>query len=195
MTLNDRLMVLRDRWERLSQRERTMVGALGVTFVVLVTLVVGFLVTDALSTMEEHNADMRQALRDLETKRDAYLRDKAKAAQLEVRLGQTPVQLGGYLEAASKEAGFTIPESTDRPPTVVNKFFTERASDVQIRDITIDQLTKFLKAVETGRNLVVVTKLMVRTRDDHHQKLDVELTVSTYERTKPAATPKKGEAG
>ena len=88
-----------------------MVGAMGVTFVVMVTLIVGFLITDGLSSMEERNADMRQALRDLDTQRDNYLRMKAKTAQMETRLGSTPVQLQGYLEAAAKEAGVEIPES------------------------------------------------------------------------------------
>ena len=41
MTFNDRIQTLRDKWERLSQRERTMVGAMGVTFVLMVTLIVG----------------------------------------------------------------------------------------------------------------------------------------------------------
>jgi hypothetical protein len=195
MTLNERLQALRDKWERLSQRERTMVGALGVTFVLMVTLIVGFLISDGLSTMDERNRAMREALHQLDKQRDTYLRNRAKSAQLEVRLGQTPVQLGGYLETASKEAGFTIPETTDRPPVAVNKFFNERAVDLQIRDITIDQLTRFLKAVETGRNLVVVTKLNVRTRDDKHQKLDVELTVATYERQTAAPAAKKGDQG
>ena len=35
----------------------------------MVTLIVGFLITDGLSSMEERNADMRQALRDLDTQR------------------------------------------------------------------------------------------------------------------------------
>ena len=93
MTFNDRMQALRDKWERLSQRERTMVGAMGVTFVIMVTLIVGFLITDGLSSMEERNADMRQALRDLDTQRDSYLRLKAKTAQMATRLGSQPVQL------------------------------------------------------------------------------------------------------
>src|SRR5262249_34782239 len=116
MALNDRMQALRDKWERLSQRERTMVGALGVTFVVLVTVIIGFLISDGLSSMDERNAAMRQALRDLDTQRDAYLRNKAKASQLETRLGSQPIQLQTYLEAAAKEAGVEIPDQVERPP-------------------------------------------------------------------------------
>ena len=191
MTLKDRMQALRDKWERLSQRERTMVGAMGVTFVLMLTLIVGFLITDGLSSMEERNADMRQALRDLDTQRDSYLRLKAKTAQMETRLGTTPVQLQGYVEQAAKEAGVEISDSSDRPAVSAGKKFIERSVDLHLKPMTIDQLTKFMKAIETGRSLVVVTQLTVRTRDDKHQQLDVDMSVSTYERDTGKTAVKK----
>ncbi len=194
MTFNDRMQALRDKWERLSQRERTMVGALGVTFVVMVTLIVGFLISDGLSSMEERNAAMRQALRDLDTQRDNYLRNKAKLSQMETRLGTQPVQLQGYVEAAAKEAGVEISEQTERPPVSVGKKFVERTVDLRLRAVTLDQLTKFMKSIETGKSLVVITALNVRTRDDKHQQLDVDqMSVTTYEHDKGAG--KKAEKG
>jgi type II secretory pathway component PulM len=195
MALNDRMQALRDKWERLSQRERTMVGALGVTFVVLVTVIVGFLISDGLSSMDERNTAMRQALRDLDTQRDAYLRNKAKASQMETRLGSQPIQLPGYLEAAAKEAGVEIPDQVERPPAAAGKKFIEHTVDLRLKAVTIDQLNKFMKAIETGKSLVVVTGLSVRTRDDKHQQLDVEMAVSTYERDTGKGAAKKGEKG
>jgi type II secretory pathway component PulM len=191
MTFNDRMQSLRDRWERLSQRERTMVGAMGVTFVIMVTMIVGFLITDGLASMEERNADMRQALRDLDTQRDNYLRMKAKTAQMETRLGSTPVQLQGYLEAAAKESGVEIQEANERPPSSAGKKFIERTVDLHLRAVTLEQLAHFMKAIETGKSLVVITQLNVRTRDDKHEQLDVELSASTYEHDTGKTGPKK----
>jgi len=191
MTFNDRMQALRDKWERLSQRERTMVGAMGVTFVIMVTLIVGFLITDGLSSMEERNSDMRQALRDLDTQRDKYLVMKAKVAQMETRLGTTPVQLQGYVENAAKEAGVEISDSSDRPAAAAGKKFIERSVDLHLKPATLDQITKFMKAIETGRSLVVVKELSVRTRDDKHQQLDVDMVVSTFERDTGKGAVKK----
>jgi type II secretory pathway component PulM len=191
MTFNDRIQTLRDKWERLSQRERTMVGAMGVTFVIMVTLIVGFLITDGLSSMEERNSDMRQALRDLDTQRDKYLVMKAKVAQMETRLGTTPVQLQGYVENAAKEAGVEISDSSDRPAAAAGKKFIERSVDLHLKPATLDQITKFMKAIETGRSLVVVKELSVRTRDDKHQQLDVDMVVSTFERDTGKGAVKK----
>lgn len=184
MTLNERMQALRDKWERLSQRERTMVGALGVTFVLMVTLIVGFLISDGLASLEERNDDMRQALRDLDTQRDNYLRMKAKVAQMETRMGTQPVQLQGVLEAAAKDSGVEIQESDERPPAPAGKKFVERSAHLRLRAVTLEQMTKFMRAIETGKSLVVVTELNVRTRDDKHEQFDVEMTVSTYERDK-----------
>src|SRR3954471_23061252 len=149
MTFNDRMQALRDKWERLSQRERTMVGAMGVTFVIMVTLIVGFLITDGLSSMDERNAHMRQALRDLDTQRDNYLRLKAKTAQMETRLGTTPVQLQGYVESAAKDSGVEIQEQNERPAAPAGKKFIERTVDLRLRAVSLEQLAKFMKALET----------------------------------------------
>jgi type II secretory pathway component PulM len=190
MNPEGRMQKLRDRWERLSSRERTMVAAMGVTFVLMVTLIVGFVITDGLSTFEEKNSDMRQALKDLDTKRQGYLAAKNKLQQLEARIGRNPIQLGGYLEQAAKESGVEIPESNERQPTPAGKQYIEKSIELRLRAVKLDSLGKFLKKVETGPNLVVVTALNVRTRDDKHQDLDVEMTVSTYEHA-PQKDPKK----
>jgi hypothetical protein len=187
-----RIQALRDRFERLSQRERTMVGAMGVTFLVMLTLIGGFLITDGLVSLEEKNADMRQALKDIELQRDSYLRAKAKVRQLETRLGQQPIQLGGFLEQAAKDSGVQIPESNEQPPAPAGKQWLERAIDLRLSRVPLESLTNFLHRIETGPNLVVVKSMSIRTRDDKHQELDVDMTVCTYEKNK--ATPsKKGD--
>jgi type II secretory pathway component PulM len=191
--IRSRLDALRERWERLSQRERTMVTALGVAFAVMVTLIVGFVITDGLSSLEERNADMRQALRDIETRRDGYIKARAKTEQIDHKIGTTPVQLSGYLEAAAKETGVEIPESNERPPQPAGKAYVERSVDLRLKSVRIEQLGAFLKRIETGQNMVLVTALSVRTRDDKHQELDVEMTVSTYEHAPKKAEPKKGD--
>ncbi len=192
---SDRLTRVTDWWDRLSQRERTMLTALAGTAILLTTLVVGFLITDGLSTFQERNSQMREALRDIDIHRESYLKAKAKARQLETRLPQQPLQLGGYLEAAAKESGVTIPEQNERPLTPAGKQYMERAIDLRLKQVTLPALADFLKRIENGPNLVAVTALNVRTRDDKREELDVEMTVSTYERNseKNKLNGKKGD--
>src|SRR5262249_38718309 len=125
MILRERMEQLRDWFERLSQRERTMVSALGIAFAVMVVLIVGFFITDGLSTLEERNSDMRQALKDIESQRDNYNRARAKGRELDHRIGSQPVALQGYLEQAAKDTGVEIPESNERAPQPAGKAYVE----------------------------------------------------------------------
>ncbi len=185
---------LSERWERLSPRERTLLTALGATFIVMLTLILGFVVTDRISTVEGENADARQALLDLETQREPYLRAKAKASAMEARMGKTPVQLQGFLEQVAKDSGVEIPESNELTPQPAGKQFMERSVTIRLKQVTLDSLAKFLKGEEGGQNLVVVTALDVRTRDDKHENLEVEMTVTTYERVSDKTkSSKKGD--
>jgi type II secretory pathway component PulM len=186
--IGGKLDALRDRFERLSQRERLMVMAMGVVFVVLVTLVIGFFVTDGLSSLDEQNAAMRQALKDIESRRDGYIKARAKLDQLNARIGSQPLQLQGFLEQAAKDVGVEIPDSKDTKPEPAGK-----AYKLRLKSVRIDQLGAFLKKIETGQNLVLVTSLTVRTLDDKHQTLDVELTVTTYDHAPKKAEAKKGD--
>jgi len=197
MILDAQIARFRARWERLSTRERTLLTAMGITFVAMTTVIVGFVITDGLSTLEERNADARQALRDLETQRDSYLKAKAKAAQLETRMGKTPVQLQGFLEQVGKETGVEIPESDEQAaqPSAKSQF-QERSVTLRLKQVTLESLTKFMRGIETGPNLVVITALNIKTRDDKHQDLEVEMTVTTWDHAtdkKDKTATKKGD--
>lgn len=194
MILEAQIGRLRERWERLSPRERTLVSAMGATFIAMATIISGFLITDGLATVEEHNSDARQALHDLETQRESYLRAKAKASQLETRLGKTPVALQGFLEQVAKEVGVEIPEANEEAPQV-GKQFTTRSVQLRLKQVTLENLTRFLRGIETGPNLVVVSAVNVRTRDDKHVELEVELTVTTYEHNAEKKEKDKDKAG
>jgi len=195
MALTDKVSDLRGRWDRLSDRERTMVSGLGLGFLVILILIIGFSISGSLSDLEDANNDMRTALRDIADHRDSFQKAKAKTAQLEVRIGHVPVQLQGYLEQAAKDSGVEIAETVERQPAPIGKKYVERAIDLRLRKVGIDSLTKFLRRIETGPNLVAVTALNVRTRDDKHEEMEVEMTVSTYEHATEKQGAKKKEKG
>ena len=183
---------LRARWERLTERERRLMVTFGAALMLLGSGVVGYLINDGLATLDAENAAMRQALSDIETGREAYRVAKQKTAALEVRI-RGGVQLQGLLEAAAKDAGVDIAEQTERKPVPAGKAYIERAVDLRLRKVNLDLLSRFMRKIETGPNLVVVTELSIRTRDDKHEDLEVEMTVSTYEHAPPEKPGKKKE--
>lgn len=186
---------LRARWDQLSERERVMLAALCGAFVLVAIVIGALLVSSHIDDLESDNAAMRQALRDIDSERDTYLQARGKAAQLEARLGSGGVQLEGLLEDAAKKTGVEIAETNERPAAQVgaDKRYTQRDVDLRIRQVTLDRLAKFLRVIETGPNLVLTTGLTARVRDDKHEDLEVELTVSTWEKSTKPANKKGGK--
>ncbi len=176
------LQRVRDYLDGLSSRERTLINSLGVALVLM--LIVGFAYTiyDRIDTLEENNEAMHSALRDIEKKRVPYLAARAQAAQLDSRIGQTPLQLSGFLEQISKETNLEIRETNPRTPEAIGKKYIHQSVDLRISKVGLEPLLKFMRRLETyQQNLVLVTQLSIRARDDKHQDFEVDMTVSTYE--------------
>lgn len=174
---------LRARWEQLSERERRLVSAMIAVAVVLLLAVSALVVHGSLGDLADDNEAMRRVLKEIDEGRDNYQRLRMKSQQVEARIGHGGVQLEGLLETAANQSNVEISESTERAAVAVaNKKYTERAVDVRLRKVTIDKLAHFLRKLETGPNLVVVTRLSARVRDDKHEELEVEMTVTTWEK-------------
>jgi hypothetical protein len=192
--LAQKIAQMRAEWGRLSARDRRAI-LLGLSVVLgLITLAVGFGVWSTLSSLEERNAAMRDVLKEIALHREEFLDARRRMASQEVRVSRTPVALSSLVESAAKESGIQIAQSADRPTSPRGKRFIEKGVDLQLRNLDLQSLTKFLKRIETGPSLVVVDRLRVTTRFNEHDKLEiVEMGVLTYEHA-PAA-PKKGTAG
>jgi len=178
-------------WNRMAPRERRLVGGLGGVVGAVVVLVVGFLIVDSLSDIAQSNDDAREALAAIAKHRDEYLEGKARMVALEVRIGTEPPQLAADLESAARDAGFQIAETNDVPPVPAGKRYLEHRADVKLRQVDLKSLSKFLAKLETGRRLIVVTRLSVRKRFSEADKLDVELTATAYERIKEDRTKRR----
>jgi hypothetical protein len=178
-----RFAQIRAQWDRLSTRERRLVSLLGGCLVACVVISVGWLITDGLRTIEERNADMRQALKDIATHREEFIRARSETNTKERMIPKEAPPLQGYLEAAAKELDITIPEMNERPPQARGKNFVEKSVDIKLRGVGLLQLAEMMRKVETGTsNVIVISRLYIRTRFNQHDQLDAEMTVSTFER-------------
>jgi type II secretory pathway component PulM len=190
------LQRVREYFDGLSARERTLLTTLGVVCGLLLVLGGAYTIYDRIDTLEENNEAMHRALRDIEKKRGPYLAARALAAQLESRIGQSPLQLSGFLEQISKETGIEIRETNPRTPEPIGKKYVQQSVDLRISKVSLEPLLKFMRRLETYQsNLVLVTQLSIRARDDKHQDFEVDMTVSTYENAPKAAAAKAGGKG
>jgi len=182
-------------WNRMSARERRMISILGSAFVGCAVLLVAYLVFDSMQTMSQDNQDMRDALDAIAKHSEEFREAKARAAAQALRIGTEPPQLAADLEAAAKEAGIQIPETADRPDSAAGKRYVEHSLDVKLRKVDLKSLATFLSKVESGRNLVLITRLQIRRSfGGDGTSVDVDLTATAYERIKDGSkkSPLKG---
>jgi len=176
---------------RLTERERTMLAALLGSLFVCAAAILIVLIIDGMGGIEERNRQMRDALSAIASGRESYLEQKRQGTNLRSRRPAAPA-LQGYLEKAASDVGISIPESNERAATPRGKRHVERAVDIKLRDVDLEQLARFLHQVENGQYLVVTSQLGVRPRYGNRERLDVEVTVSTFERAEPSAAGGKG---
>ena len=158
-----------------------MVSGLGAALVLGAVVAVGYTIQSGLEELEEHNEEMRRALKDLEQHKDSFLVQRRRIAALEVRMSRTPLELNRFVETAASAVGVSIAESGEMAPVTGDKY-VQRGVEIKLRKVSIEQLAKLMKELENSPHIVQVTRLSVSTRWNQHQDLDVELTVSTFER-------------
>lgn len=185
---------LRDAFEGLSARERSLLALLGAVVVLLLFLFGAYTLYDRIDSLEEQNLAMEKALSDIAKKRGPYLSARARQSQLDARIGSSPLSLSGFLEQMAKEASIEIRETNPRTPEPIGKKYIQQSVDLRLGRVKLEPLLKFMHRLETyPSNLVLVTQLSIRARDDKHEEFEVDMTVSTYEHA-PKTAPKSTKA-
>lgn len=172
-----RMEGIRERWERITPRERGLVLLLGVTVVGLLLSWVGYTIRDGLAAIEKKNDRARSALSALAQYRlsDAEAKDSAP----QVKIGTEPVELEEYLEKISTDVGIKIPGYSSRPD-VAKGGYMEKSTQIEVRGLTILELKDLLEKIESQSKVVVITELQIKRHFREQEKLDVELVVATY---------------
>jgi hypothetical protein len=175
-------------WNRISARERRLISILGAAVGGCAVLVSGYYVYDAYQRMSEKNQEYRDAIDDVAKDSGTYREAKERADLQAKRIGNEPPQLAADLEAAAKEAGIQIPETADRPDVPSGKHYVEHSLDVKLRKVDLKSLATFLSKLETGRSLILITRLGIRRSfGGEGTTVDVDLTATAWERLKDSA--------
>jgi hypothetical protein len=175
---------LMDYWERMAPRERRLVTLLGIVVLVGLFVIIGVQIKRGLSSLEDQNAATLEALELLEKKQAQDAEPKTIEQMAAESIGETSPPLGSYLEDISKSVEITVRQATARPPGPPKGGFIEKAVDIELRGITLDQLARFLKQVETRSPGVVTQRMYVKPYIGDRVRLDADLTISVFERVK-----------
>jgi Tfp pilus assembly protein PilO len=182
---------LQDRWEHMTTRERTLVGALGATFVILVLSWVGFTIRDGLKAIEAKNQETRKALAALADYRVAQARGSDGP---EIVIGDEAVRLESYLSSIASGVGVVIPGYNPRTPVTRNGYH-EISTRIEVRGLSIYELKDFLERVESKSRVVVITQLQIKRHFREKDKVDVDMIVTTWEKAKQESAEGGAQGG
>lgn len=182
---------MRDRWEHMTPRERMLMALLAVALVVTVFAFIGQTIWGGLDNIAQNNELRRDALRSL----DVYRMQKAQGTDKgpAIKIPKEPVDLPAYLEEIGKEVGVEIPSYSPQPQ-VARGSYDEIAVNIDLRDITVQELADFLERVETRNRAVVVTQIHVeRSFREEGSLRKASMTVATYAKRETTSGEGEGE--
>jgi general secretion pathway protein M len=169
-------MSLRERLDRLEDRERRLLG------IALAILLAGAILLPPVSLFAYVHAkkseveDVRAAIQSILDEEEALERARA--------------QLQAFLARLASEAGVEIPESQDRQVVPRGKRFEERSTKITLRKVGMLKLVKFLEKIVQSGHPVRITQFDVRKRGSEPDSYDVDMIVSAFDRKAPE--PKAG---
>lgn len=199
MAEKSRMQSLFDAFDRLSGREKVMVGGLVGAFLLTVLTIIYLVFSSQISALEERNQNARETMAEVMTLKDAYLAQKAKLDAKKSLLDNNNVKLVRLMETEAKRLGIEIDDfkedkryvtenhrrarpqgDGDAPPPKIRDL-VEVSQTVTMRRISLEQLSNFLAALQRRPEPIRVTDLNVSTLTSDRQVLRVvKVKVSTY---------------
>ena len=161
-------------------------------------MIVGGRITE----LEQKNAAMQSTLSQVMARKDKFLQEKSRLDADRKRLENNDVKLVKLMEDQAGAQGIQIEEfkearrfltenarrkskkSGDKGDAAAGpkiKDLVEESQTVTIHNLTVDQLARFMAAMEARAEPVKVTRLNIQTQQSDRTKLrEVRMTVATY---------------
>lgn len=191
-------MSLRERIDRLEERERRLLGILAVVVAGIVLLLLPLAVTAALHGSRSDNEELRDAIAQITTERPMIERSRALHKALEERYSRPAPPLTSFLANLAKEVEVEIPETQDRQSVPHGKRYEEKATKITLRKVGMLKVARLMERIEQSGHPVSISQLTIRKRGLEPDSYDVDMVVSAFERkpdkTAPAKAKPKDEA-
>jgi len=172
---------------RLQPRERTLVAALVITFFVMSIVVLSVLRGSRIETIAAEIEALEDSLERVNLTAPTYKDRVAAKAKKDARISDKPLVFSTVIEQAEAKAEVSTANQETLPPQEVAPGLQQSLVRFQMRDVRMDQLAKFLAAVEAGSDEHVIStqSLLVRSPSGLEDRLNVDVELVTYQRVTP----------
>jgi hypothetical protein len=182
---------LRERIDRLEERERRLLGILVVVALLMVLMLFPLAVTAALHSQRSDNQEIREVLAEIARSRPVIQRERARRRAIEQRYARPAPPLAALLSKFAEASEIEIQETQDRQPIPQGKRYEEKATRITLRRSGMLAIVRFMERIERSGYPVSITQLGIRKRGVEPDSFDVDMVVSAFERKAEKVAVKK----
>lgn len=164
----------------LNERERNLLGAMGVVLVGLIVFLPLYLVSSSISEISAENAGISNVLRDIARARPQLAQREAEREASMARYRTAAPPLGSFMEARASEQELTLREVNEQPAKVIGEF-RRRNTRATLPNVGLRPVVKMLTAIVNSRYPVALERLQFehfRSGDTYN----VQVGIVTYSR-------------
>jgi type II secretory pathway component PulM len=175
---------LQDSWDKLSDRERRLLGIMGAAGALIAVFVLIWTASTALSDVEEERDEVRAVLADIDRAGDSLTRRRAERMALTARYETKAPALAAYVESKAKEHGLEVRQVLEEPEKAVNGY-RKQSVRVSFSSVSLRPVMHLLTSIESEPSAIAVERLVF----EHYASGDsykVDMSLSAYD------APKKG---
>lgn len=171
-------------WARMTPRERNLVLVLILVFFGMGTLLLFYMRGNAIRKTEQRIFDLRQALDTVYTRGAIYKERLDAKKEREKSISTDSVLWASLVEESVRVAeGIEVSAEEELGAQALDGGLLKRSYKFKLNNISLDALTKFLTKVETEPGKIIITeKITVRSHNEKEDRLQVDVTLATWER-------------
>ncbi len=191
--LGKRIETLMAAFQRLSQREKLMVGGVGTALVLFIGFFIHMGFSSSLNSMSSRiDNKTKKLVQIIELRKDFEdAKQGQRLSQERMRRGAS-IDLKATIEQQAEKLGVAIQDMKSNPPNVdAESGIQENKVAVNIELITLDRLVDFLTGIERSSQTVAVRKLRVKKSFKQPDHLEVSFSVSNFQLTEAKAKETK----
>lgn len=171
---------------QVNTRERRLLAVLAFVGGVVLLLSIPFALEAIVRASASENDELRQALSDVQEARVRVRERQAKKDAIAARYAKKAPALAGYLEKTAHAQKLEVPDSTPLPDVPHGKRYVEHGTSIHLKKTGLLALSKFLESIEQSGFPVAISRLGIRKRSAEPDSYDVEVGLSSYDRSEPA---------
>jgi general secretion pathway protein M len=182
--------------ERLSKRERYLVIATGIAFVIFVGFLISVWVSSSINGLQDKIERKTKQLQQLIDYRQEYEQAKRNQAAAKRIIGQGGnIQLMGTIETLAIQLSVKVEGMQPRPSVDVGEESNviEEHVDVHLKSITIDRLMDYLQQLERKSRTIAIRKLHIKKNFQQPDHLEVNFSVSNFKLKPISARPQPAQ--